>query len=170
MGRRKKEPETPSFAPNDPDSGIQPSAENPLQQATIPTTEPIPTAAATSESFVDRVGKVKAKYEDGVADKRADKIRKYKKRKKIEEPDAEQKKKLESFARLLTLAMNSICTRLPNPLPLSETEKEVFGSAANDLAEKYVPKLGEYQPEISMLAALVLILPGRFMKDEDNGK
>jgi hypothetical protein len=62
--------------------------------------------------------------------------------------------------------LDIICVRLPNPIPPTSQEREIFGEAAGALAAKYADSFGQYKEEITFGLATVLILFPRFKREE----
>ena len=71
-------------------------------------------------------------------------------------------------------ALDLLAPRLPNPVPFTTTEKEMFGKSLSALAGKYFSYLNNYDIELSFLfASLILFYPRMKVekkKIDDNGE
>ena len=82
--------------------------------------------------------------------------------------DAAEAEKLEKrkaevagdFAMLGTVVLTIVCERLPNPVPPTPAETQVFSNAVSAMVRKYYPQLETYGPEIALAVACgVVIVP-----------
>jgi hypothetical protein len=60
-----------------------------------------------------------------------------------------------------TLGMDLLVKRLPNPIPLSNEEKEIAKNAFSPLAKKYAGRFIKFGEEINFAVCLVIILSTR---------
>lgn len=64
------------------------------------------------------------------------------------------------FAMLGTVVLTIVCERLPNPVPPTPAETQVFSNAVSAMVRKYYPQLETYGPEIALAVACgVVIVP-----------
>lgn len=79
----------------------------------------------------------------------------------IDETLEDQKTEFTNSLRLFSeTALDLLAPRLPNPVPFTITEKEMFGKSLSALAGKYFSLLNNYDIELSFLfASLILFYP-----------
>ena len=98
-------------------------------------------------------------------------VRKYSKRQTRE--DEEKAAKIESlksdFNAFGGMLLDVMCPRMPNPIPPTEQEKELFGNAVGRIIEKYAPQLGGYDAELALAVAVLVVFAPR-MKRTTNPK
>lgn len=94
--------------------------------------------------------------------------RRVQRQKKSEADEAERAReqaKIDSlkadFGLFGSILLEVICTRMPNPLPPTPGEKQLFGNATSRLVEKYAPKLGGWEAELTFAFAAVVVLAPR---------
>ena len=82
--------------------------------------------------------------------------------------EAEQTAKIESlkhdFNAFGGLILEVVCPRLPNPLPPTDQEKQLFGNAVGRIIEKYAPQLGGYDAELALAVAVIVVFAPRMKK------
>lgn len=73
---------------------------------------------------------------------------------------------MQGFKTLSGAFLDVLCIRLPNPVPATEQEKEIFGEAAGALASKYADSFGKWKEEIAFALATVMILAPRMVTEK----
>ena len=73
----------------------------------------------------------------------------------------------QSFAMFSNVALDLLCARLPNPIPVTDGEKEVFSLATSAMVEKYFPVIAGYDVELSFGLAVILIFAPRLVKKKE---
>lgn len=71
------------------------------------------------------------------------------------------------FALFGSVLLDVICLRMPNPIPATPGEKEVFGNATSRLIEKYAPKMAGYEAELAFGLACIVVVAPRLKKPKE---
>lgn len=87
-----------------------------------------------------------------------------KKKEKIKIEAAEQMELLKGVG---SSFLSLIVPRLPNPIPITEDEKNIFDTAFCKLAAKYIPMTGGYEIEISFVMVSLMIFAPRIKKEKN---
>lgn len=87
---------------------------------------------------------------------------------KIEDQKNEEIKKefANQFSLLSDVGLDLLSPRLPNPIPFSKPEKEMFSNALSKVVEKYFSSFGNYDAEISLVVISIVLIYPRIKKDE----
>lgn len=101
-------------------------------------------------------------------DEREELKRKAEKKALTDEEVKREKARLEFQASFLSdvlvNAMEILCERLPNPKPITQTEKAMFSKTTTAMVEKYLPYVSTYAVEFGFGLCLIEILYPRLQK------
>jgi hypothetical protein len=62
------------------------------------------------------------------------------------------------------LLLEMACKRMPNPLPPTPEESKLFSLGVGQCVEKYLPMIGEWAPEATLLIAVTVVFLPRMVK------
>jgi hypothetical protein len=65
------------------------------------------------------------------------------------------------------LLLDFVAKRMPNPIPVEDSEKELIGKAVESVTRKYAPTLAGYSEEAALLFALAVFFVPRFITEGD---
>jgi hypothetical protein len=126
-----------------------------------------PPASSDDETPQPSLQDLKDKHVEEKAISDAERETKYAKRKRL--IAVEQEKQSEQLSQGLTMLggmlLDLLCVRLPNPLPPTEMEKQLFGQALSEVSGKYVPSMINYAPEMMLVTMLVVVIVPRIKPD-----
>lgn len=91
----------------------------------------------------------------------------YKSKKALEQ---EKEEFAQSISGVGSFALNMVCLRLPNPIPLSPEESNNFDMLFSKVAFKYSDMLGRYQEETALFAVGLMIIFPRLKNPNEKKK
>ena len=128
-----------------------------------------PDPAAERQTVTEALTKLKEEPRSGPAPKK-----KSRSQREIEEAAAKAAQEAEyinglksDFALFGSVLLDVICLRMPNPIPATPGEKEVFGNATSRLIEKYAPKMAGYEAELAFGLACIVVVAPRLKKPKE---
>jgi hypothetical protein len=110
------------------------------------------------------VAELKAQYQEAREEK---KERKPRKKKAIDVDTEKRDQFLSGFVLFSSLALKMICARLPNPLPPTPEETEMFNTTVTGVMTKYFASIANWDAELSLLVACVFIFIPRMKSPQE---
>lgn len=85
---------------------------------------------------------------------------------RVKKIDPETEQQANSFGLMFSSVMDMVVSRLPKPIPLSETEKMLLNQSATALTKKHAEKILMFGEEIGFAVTLFLVLQPRLKSEK----
>jgi hypothetical protein len=123
--------------------------------------EETPVLEQNQDELQEKLNQIEEEYKEAAEEKPK---RRRSKRKEIEEEQIKQT--TEGFVLIGNTFIDFIVPRLPNPIPVSDSERELWNKTFSAVAEKYAAYVSRFGAEISFVIASIMIFAPRMQKNE----
>jgi len=115
-----------------------------------------------NDELQDKLNQIEEEYKEAVEEKPK---RRRSRKKEIEEEQVKQT--AEGFVLIGNTFIDFVVPRLPNPIPVSESERELWNKTFSAVAEKYAAYVSKFGAEISFVIASIMIFAPRMQKKDE---
>jgi len=125
--------------------------------------EETPVLEQNQDELQEKLNQIEEEYKEAVEEKP-----KRRRSKKKEAEEEQLKQTVEGFVLIGNTFIDFIVPRLPNPIPVSDSERELWNKTFSAVAEKYAAYAARFGAEISFVIASIMIFAPRMKNERKN--